>query len=221
MLQEGAAAAAVLEERSRLSREVHDGLAQHLAFLKMRIAWLRRSPDMLETEQLADVEKALESALSDAREAITTLRVETRGPSTADAIAGYAAEFGHTSGLSVQVVHDTAIPEIGPKARVELLRIVQEVLNNARKHAKATGVDLQVRARGRGIEVTIHDNGEGFERSAGERGHFGLDIMKERAESIGGHCDVASTPGTGTTVRVWVPALESSEAQLGDAEIAH
>jgi signal transduction histidine kinase len=220
MLQEGIAASAVLEERSRLSREVHDGLAQHLAFLKMRIAWLRRSPDALETEQLEDVEKVLESALTDAREAISTLRVETHGPSTADAIAGYAAEFGHASGLSVQVVHDTTIPEIGPKARVELFRIVQEVLNNARKHAKATGVEVQVRTRGRGIEVTIHDDGEGFEGPAGNRGHFGLDIMRERAESIGGHCDVSSVLGSGTTVRVWVPALESSSAQLGDAGIA-
>ena len=87
MLQDEVAAVAVSEERGRLAREVHDGLAQHLAFLKMRVAWLRQSRSQIEVDQLAEVESVLEMALSDARYAISTLRAESEdGASTADAI---------------------------------------------------------------------------------------------------------------------------------------
>jgi signal transduction histidine kinase len=209
MLHEDAAAGAVMEERSRLAREVHDGLAQHLAFLKMRVAWLRRSPSAVNVDQLEDVEQVLEAALQEARQAITTLRAEPQGESTAEAIAGYASEFGQISGMSVHVIHDASVPEVGPKARVELLRIVQEALNNARKHAGASRIDVQMRARGRGIEVTIADNGSGFNTDRREAGHFGIEIMRERAESIGGHFDLTSSSEGGTRIRVWVPALEA------------
>jgi signal transduction histidine kinase len=209
ILREEVAAGAVIEERSRLAREVHDGLAQHLAFLKMRIAWLRRSPVALDVGQLDDVEQVLETALQEARQAITTLRAEPQGTSTAEAIAAYAAEFGQISGMSVEVSHEAGVPEVGPKARVEVLRIVQEALNNARTHAGASHVAVRIRARGRGVEVTIIDDGTGFDTARREAGHFGIEIMRERAESIGGHFDLTSTPDSGTRVRVWVPALEA------------
>jgi signal transduction histidine kinase len=111
--------------------------------------------------------------------------------------------------VSVHVVHDTQVPEVGPRARVEVLRIVQEALNNARKHARASRIDIQVRARGRGVEVTINDDGSGFDTGQREPGHFGIEIMRERAESIGGHFDLTSSTEGGTRVRVWVPALET------------
>lgn len=114
------------------------------------------------------------------------------------------------SNVSVQAIHDASVPEVGPKARVELLRIVQEALSNARRHGHAGHIHVEIRARGNGVEVTVADNGSGFEPLDRETGHFGMQIMQERAESVNGRLEVRSRPGSGTTVRVWVPAVDGS-----------
>lgn len=207
-LYEEVAAGAILKERSRLAREIHDGLAQHLAFLKMRVAWLKRSPSLVGVEQLGDIEAVLETALIEARHAITTLRAQPEGPSTMDAITDYAREFGQVSGMEVEVTSTGLLPEVGPKVRVELLRVVQEALNNVRKHADAKAVHLRIAARGEGIEVTVEDNGSGFDATRSLEGHFGLEIMRERAESVGGTIRIESQSGAGTCVCIWAPGVE-------------
>lgn len=208
-LYEEVAAGAVLQERSRLAREIHDGLAQHLAFLKMRVAWLKRSPSSVGVEQLGDIEAVLETALIEARHAITTLRAQPEGASTMDAITDYAREFGQVSGMAVEVTTTGSLPGVGPKVRVELLRVVQEALNNVRKHAHAEVVHLHIAARDNGIEVTIEDNGTGFDATRTLEGHFGLEIMRERAESVGGTIRIESRCGAGTCICIWAPGTES------------
>lgn len=208
-LYEEVAAGAVLQERSRLAREIHDGLAQHLAFLKMRVAWLKRSPASVGFEQLGDIEAVLETALIEARYAITTLRAQPEGTSTMDAITDYAREFGQVSGMAVEVATPGVLPDVGPKVRVELLRVVQEALNNVRKHAQADAVRLRIGARDDGVEVTIEDNGTGFDANRGLEGHFGLEIMRERSESVGGTIRIESVAGSGTCIAIWVPGSES------------
>jgi signal transduction histidine kinase len=210
LLYEEVAAGAIIEERSRLAREIHDGLAQHLAFLKMRVSWLKRSPAALDVGQLIDLETVLETALTEARTAITTLRAEPEGTSTSEAIASYATEFGQVSGLTVEVDEEGEVPEVGPKVRVELMRVVQEALNNVRKHANAKNVIIHITGHNGGMEVSIHDDGAGFSLKEELQGHFGMDIMNERTQSIGGQLDVVSAPRRGTNVRVWVPAQETS-----------
>jgi signal transduction histidine kinase len=210
LLYEEVAAGAVIEERSRLAREIHDGLAQHLAFLKMRVSWLKRSPAALDVGQLIDIEGVLETALTEARTAITTLRAEPIGTSTAEAIASYAREFGEVSGLNVDVDVEEGVIEVGPKARVELMRVVQEALNNVRKHAHAENVLIHIESRNGGMEVAVHDDGAGFTLKSELQGHFGMDIMHERTESIGGELEVVSAPRRGTKVRVWVPVGDTA-----------
>lgn len=214
LLYEEVAAGAVLAERSRLAREIHDGLAQHLAFLKMRVAWLQRSPANLDVSHLVDIEGVLETALAEARQAISTLRVAPAGTTTADSIATYAEEFGQISGLRVEVHTADGVPEIGPKARVELLRIVQEALNNVRKHAHAQSVRVRISSCEDGLEVRVHDDGVGFAVGADFEGHFGMDIMSERAQSIGGRLEVTSTAHTGTEVRVTVPVADQEPVSI-------
>jgi two-component system nitrate/nitrite sensor histidine kinase NarX len=209
MLYEEVAAGAILQERSRLAREIHDGLAQHLAFLKMRVAWLQRSSKSDDTSQLKDIESVLETALIEARHAITTLRAEPEGTSTAEAIDAYAQEFGQVSGLTVEVTSDSDVADVGPKTRVELLRVVQEALNNVRKHAQASNVSITILPDGTGMAVTIKDDGKGFSSDQNLNGHFGLEIMRERAESVGGSLDVRSFPDAGTQVCIWVPTHDA------------
>lgn len=214
ILYEEVAAGAVLEERSRLAREIHDGLAQNLAFLKMRVAWLQRSPAKLEVSHLVDIEGVLETALTEARQAITTLRMAPVGTTAADAIMTYAEEFGQVSGLHVETECLDGVPEIGPKARVELLRIVQEALNNVRKHARARYVHVQIAQTDEGMEVRVRDDGVGFMVEEDFQGHFGMDIMSERAQSIGGRLEVTSTPLTGTEVRITVPIVDQEPVTI-------
>lgn len=204
LLYEEAAAGAVLRERSRLAREIHDGLAQHLAFLKMRVAWMKRGVRVVPVEDLLDIENVLETALVEARHAITTLRAQPEGTTMVEAIRSYAEEFGQVAGLRVEVMI-TGVPEVRPQARVEVLRIVQEALNNVRKHARATTVIVVVESLHDRVSVSVCDNGVGFPVDQRVEGHYGLEIMRERAESMGGTLLVQSTPGEGTEVRISVP----------------
>jgi len=213
---EGAAAAAVLQERSRLAREIHDGLAQHLAFLKMRVAWLQRSTAPVEKKSLQDIETVLETALAEARQAISTLRAEPSGTSTAEAICEYARQFAQLSDLAVTIDADDNVPEVTPRARVELLRVVQEALNNVRKHAHSTAVHVQLQRGADSLVVCVQDDGSGFPPGQERGGHFGLDIMTERAESIGGSLEVTSSPGTGTLICIRVPLRFAVRALPGN-----
>lgn len=208
LLYEEIAAGAVLQERNRLAREIHDGLAQHLASLKMRVAWLQRSEAVVRVDELRSMEGVLETALIEARHAIGTLRMVPHGSSTVEAIARYAEEFGQVSDLEVSMKSDDGNIEVGPKTRVELFRVVQEALNNVRKHAQASRVSIDVRSDAQGIKIIVVDDGTGFDLGQNEPGHFGLEIMRERAESVGGRLTVSSTVGRGTEVSVWMPVRE-------------
>jgi signal transduction histidine kinase len=208
LLYEEIEAGAILQERSRLAREIHDGLAQNLAFLKMRVAWLKRSPAAVEGSQLDEIEGVLETALIEARHAITTLRSEPQTSSAVEAITRYCEEFGQVSGIDAEVRAGESVSEVGPKARVELLRVVQEALNNVRKHANARSVTIDIDSDEDGVWVRVTDDGLGFDVRHGEQGHFGLEIMKERAESVGGELTVDSAPNVGTVISIRVPSRE-------------
>jgi len=209
LLHDEVAAGAVLKERSRLAREIHDGIAQHLVFLKMRVAWLKRSHTM-QPDDLEDIEGVLETALTEARHAISSLRGSSRTVPTSEAIVSYVEEFAQISGLDVDLRNEEGVPDVGPLGTAELLRIVQEALNNVRKHGRALKVSIILTGRSGGAEVRIQDNGVGFTPADQSSGHFGLDIMREEAQSVGGHLDVRSQAGRGTDVRVWIPARDLS-----------
>lgn len=197
-------------ERNRLGREIHDGIAQQLAFLKMQVGWLRRTPERVDAPQLERIEKGLEMALIEARHAIATLRAEPSDASTGEMIAAYLEEFGQVSGLNVEIDRSDGLPEVAATARVELLRIVQEALNNVRKHALADNVRVSICPDTSGVRIDIRDNGSGFETGQDLEGHFGLSIMRERAESVGGTLEIESAVGEGTCLHVWIPASDTT-----------
>jgi len=210
LLYEEVAAGAIMEERSRLAREIHDGLAQHLAFLKMRVAWLQRSPT-IDSQQLQDIEGVVATALTEARQAISTLRSDVSDASAVEALASYAREFGQVAGIQSVVRIAEGAPDIGPRARAELMRIVQEALNNVRKHAEAHTVMVDMEPWAGGLRVTVADDGRGFVPEAVGDGHFGAEIMHERAAAIGGWLEIHSQPGRGTEIVVWSPAEQSEQ----------
>ncbi len=202
---------AVLEERYRLAREIHDGLAQSLTFIGWRLdraAHLMQQGrwEVLETD-LEDIRRALREAYLDVREAIDGLRLNLEHPEgLVGALREYIATFQARTGLYVTLDACVDPAVIPPEVAVHLLRIVQESLTNVRKHAQATRVWIQLTHENGYLVLCVVDNGRGFDLSAPRtREHVGLSSMRERAEKLNGTFHLESHPGVGTRVVVRVP----------------
>lgn len=205
---------AVVEERERISRDLHDGLGQVLGFINTEALAIRkllssgRADEAL--REVMAIEEAARELSTDLRTAISGLRLPlSHGLVTAleTSIAGFRA----ATGLSVELeVHgDSREMRMPATSEVQLLRIVQEALSNVRKHASAAPARVTLCVTSAGLELTVNDAGPGFdpERLAPKGWpRFGLQTMRERAESIGGCFEVVSAPGIGTTAIVRVPA---------------
>ncbi|MCB9419830.1 MAG: GAF domain-containing sensor histidine kinase [Ardenticatenaceae bacterium] len=211
---------AVLEERYRLSREFHDGLAQTLGYLGLQSERLENllkigQVDTAVTE-FAEMRRSIRAAYVDVREAIDGLRLGTESVGQLAArLSEYTTEFTRQTGLHVNF---TAVPEsiqVPPAAALQLLRIAQEALTNVRKHAQAEEVDVRLRQFDGELELTITDDGRGFPHAMPVdrqyRSH-GLASMRERTESLGGSLTVATQPGQGTRIMVVVPVGVSIES---------
>ena len=201
---------AILEERTRLAREIHDGIAQNLAFVRWKMyqvqRWLAEGQMQRLGEELAVLQQVVDEAYLDAREAIDGLRLPlSEDTPFIEVLREYARRFAARTGITVDVMlEDVPLPA---GAQVQLLRIVQEALSNVRKHARASHVVLSLARCDDAIRLEVVDDGVGFDGKVadGER-HFGLRIMAERAQTIGGRLDLHSAPGQGTTLRITLPA---------------
>jgi len=200
---------AVVDERTRLAREIHDGLAQTLAFLKIQSAQMQYflqqgRLDRLQ-ETLAASHQTLGEAYQDARQAIDDLRTPPE-TSTRDWLLRIARDFEASSGLPVDSSSVCVEYELPPTLQAQLIRIVQEALSNVRKHAHASRVILSVEQRGDNIVLEVRDDGLGFDPAhAGGEARYGLTGMRERAAMIGAELQVEAQPGAGTRVRLHLP----------------
>ena len=212
---------AVLEERERIARELHDGLAQVLGYINTQTLAIRRLLAMGRLpeaeEQLSAMEDAAREVYADIREAILSLRtLSIQDAGLVNSLRSYAARFSEMAGVAVQVDSsgETASAKLSRSAEIQLLRIIQEALTNVRKHARASSVTVRFEAKEDLLLVNITDDGEGFDRDGlSRRGwpRFGLQTMRERATAIGGEFALASQPGLGTTVTVSVPLTRTAE----------
>jgi signal transduction histidine kinase len=206
-------AAATLEERARLAREIHDGLAQDLWYAKLKqsrlaqIAALEGEPRRLSEE----VSSAIDDALAEARNAIAAMRGGAESGPLFDVLERQVDDFSDRFAVRAELTHHGPEPEIGPRARAELMRIVQEALTNVRKHADATVVRVSV-ASGDDLRVAVADNGRGFHPEAVDGG-FGLDSMRQRAELIGATLSISSKPQDGSRIEVVLPLRRGEGAR--------
>lgn len=209
---------ATLEERARLAREIHDGLAQHLWFAKLKFERLSSTLTEDERPLAEEVTQALDAAIIEAREALVTMRssLEEDVPFS-DMLVRTVDDFETSSGLRAEFTASTGIPStFAPRVQVELLRIVSEALNNVRKHADATIVRITAEAGDGELLINITDNGRGFdEADAFDRG-MGLQGMRERARLIGGSMLIRSELSGGTTIEVRAPIAASSPRSLAE-----
>ncbi len=206
---------AIVEERERIARELHDGMAQVLGYVHTKATAVRLLLGRQQTEaaatQLGQLEEAARGLFVDVREAILGLRMTSRGDlHLAGMLREYAQHFGQYSDLPVRVTIAPAVDELALAADIELqlLRIVQEALTNVRKHAGAANAQISAELCDRGLTMAIVDDGHGFEPVQGRphgRPQFGLSTMRERAEAIGAEFSIDSRPGHGTSVVVRLP----------------
>jgi signal transduction histidine kinase len=194
-----------VEERARLAREIHDGLAQDLWYAKLKQSRLTQLAPLDEEGRAlsVEVETAIDAALAEARHAVAAMRAGSADGTLLEILDRLVADFNDRFAIRATLEHEGPLPAIGPRAQAETLRIIQEALTNARKHADATVVRVRVAADA-DIRIVVADNGRGF-RPGSEGGGFGLESMRQRAELIGADLSVVSEPQNGTRVELTIP----------------
>ena len=219
--RELAVLSAVVEERARLSRELHDGLAQVTAYLLLRIDTVEglirsgRSHDA--TLELERLRASANDLYVDVRESISGLRAQVTEKGLAAVLAAYGCEFGERHGIEVCIEADELPAALSPLTQLQLFGIAQEALANVRRHAGAghIWVTLCCDAEGR-VSLTVADDGRGFDVQQWRDRlvpSFGITMMHERAVVLGGTMRVESGAGEGTRVIVRVP--------IGDTPIGY
>lgn len=202
--------AAIAEERAMLARELHDSIAQGLAFTKIQVQLLRQSQVAGRTEDAAklldEVELGIKESTADVRALLLHFRTRTDGDDLVPALQQTLHKFRLQSGLAAELEvrgHGAPLPA---DQQVQLLHVVQEALSNVRKHAGARSVKLLVEQQPQ-FSIEVQDDGRGFdtEGEGPDDSHVGLRIMRERAERVGAFIDIQSQPGSGTRVRVALP----------------
>jgi signal transduction histidine kinase/ligand-binding sensor domain-containing protein len=213
---------AVLGERSRIAREIHDTLAQGYAGISVHLEVLA---GLLRLGKLDDAVKQLDQTreyvregLADARQSIWSLRTHDAGETTLPVRLRRMVEAAG-GGLAADFRLFGAYRALPPEMEQELLRVAQEAMHNVKKHAAAEHLFVQLEYGAEAVALEVRDDGRGgaVEAEAGlAMGHFGLTGMKERAAAIGGTLEVTSAPGAGTTVRLRAPAPGGLREQTGE-----
>lgn len=213
--------AAVGEERALLARELHDSIAQSLAFLKIQAQLLRGAIQKGRHEQaqatLDELDTGLRESISDVRELLVHFRIRTNSDDIEQALQETLQKFRHQTGLPARLhIEGEGLP-LPADVQVQVLHVLQEALSNVRKHARATHVSLEV-TKGLRWRFVVRDDGSGFDRqhSPGES-HVGLKIMRERSRQIGAEVLIESTPGKGTSVTLNLPQHPVSSGGVSTA----
>ncbi|HEY3313059.1 MAG TPA: sensor histidine kinase [Anaerolineales bacterium] len=204
---------AIAEERDRISRELHDGLAQLLGYVSTKASAVRVFLQNGKVEQaennLTQLEEAAQSLAADAREAILGLRTNGQvGDDFSTLVYEYLRQFGRLSGLNINIRADLDALHLPLEAQLQVLRIIQEALSNVRKHSQAKEVTIRLEEQDPRQVLVIEDNGVGFDLAAlmiDNQIRFGLFTMRERALSIGADLEVDTAIGKGTRVVIKLP----------------
>ncbi len=213
--------AAVGEERALLARELHDSIAQSLAFLKIQAQLLRNAVNRQQTDKvqstLDELDAGLKESINDVRELLVHFRTRTNTGDIDSALQETLQKFQHQTGLPTRLQVDGEGLPLPADVQVQVLHVVQEALSNVRKHADASHVSLDVH-KGEQWRFVVRDNGSGFD-TAQQHGetHVGTKIMRERAERIGASVQIESQAGQGTTVTLTLPPNPVTTTGVGTA----
>ena len=206
---------AVSEERNLLAQELHDSIAQSLAFLNIQVQLLRNDLQQGQIttalQGLEQIREGVQESYDDVRELLVHFRTRVGNADLETAVRSALDKFEGQTGIRAVFSHRGTMPEMTPEHVLQAMHIVQESLSNVRKHAKASRVDVELVCDGECV-LSISDNGNGFDVTcdAGDT-HVGLSIMRERAHRIGAEMALESEHGKGTKVRLVLPHRRNSE----------
>ena len=198
----------LLEERNAIARELHDSLAQALSYLKIQVSRLQNqlgstaiSPET--SAIVAELREGLNSAYRQLRELITTFRLKMAHSRLEDSLIETAQEFGRRGQAPITVDHAGWHCALNPNEQIHVMQIIREALNNAVKHAHAGQILVRLRELDEGEAIIeISDDGVGFSACPERENHFGIHIMRERAEVLGGVLRLESPPSGGARVQL-------------------
>jgi len=202
--------AAVSQERHLLARELHDSIAQSLAFLKIQVQLMRdavQSGNSVEIKQvLEEIDAGVRESYGDVRELLMHFRTRTNTEDIEPALATTLRKFEHQSEMKASLTMQGQGMPLSPDLQIQVLHIIQEALSNVRKHARASQVWLDVQQQP-AWRFEVRDDGVGFSPGNDQldETHVGLRIMAERAQRIGADLDVISTPGHGSSIILTLP----------------
>ncbi len=206
---------AVSEERNLLAQELHDSIAQSLAFLNLQAQILQ---DSLAHNDLSEarggvslMREGIQESYDDVRELLVHFRTRFGQSDVQTAIRALLGRFEADTGIATDFKQSGAGVPLSPETQIQALHIVQECLSNARKHSGAMRVSVEF-VRGPDYMFRVSDDGRGFDPGARVDGHVGLAIMRERAHRIGGHITVEARPGAGTRITLRLPLLQQVAA---------
>ena len=207
---------AISEERNLLAQELHDSIAQSLAFLNLQAQMLQDSlqHDRIgeAREELARIREGIQESYDDVRELLVHFRTPLAQADIETTIGAALERFEGQTGIRASFAQSGSGIPLSPEIQLQVLHIIQECLSNARKHSAARNVQVELQ-RGPVYRFRVTDDGKGFDPQATTPDlHVGLSIMRERAHRIGGSLQVASRPGGGTEVTLTLPITQQAAA---------
>jgi signal transduction histidine kinase len=195
---------AISRERSRIARELHDGIATELAGAISLFKVYLEQPDHQPDETLSNVLEILERSLKHVRESLAELRPAAIGPGgLVGDVRRQSGEFARLYGIRVELSSHGTEELLSAQQREVVAQVVREALTNVRRHSGSTICRVKMAFAARPFMIEVSDEGRGF--TADIVGGYGLMGMRERAAGIGGRLEVVSTEGRGTTVFLFGP----------------
>ncbi len=208
---------AVIEERTRLAREIHDGLGGTLSSLILQAEYIQNlATEPVLRAEIGELKSQAEESIEELRRSLKMMRDDF---DLVRAIDEVCRKFeSRQRGLAVRFAREGLEKPLASEGALTLFRVLQESLANVARHAQATEVAVTVRFDDQGCHLVVKDNGKGFDASLPPpTGHYGLMNMDERARRSGGHARVESRPGEGTSVILYVPLLSPSRPSAANA----
>ncbi|EPL8211884.1 nitrate/nitrite two-component system sensor histidine kinase NarX [Raoultella ornithinolytica] len=195
----------VMEERATIARELHDSIAQSLSCMKMQVSCLQMQGENLPEESrqlLGQIRNELNTSWAQLRELLTTFRLQLTEPGLRPALESSCQEYSAHFGFTVQLDYQLPPRFVPSHQAIHVLQIAREALSNTLKHAQATEVTVTVSLRDNQVRLVVADNGRGVPDQAERSNHYGLIIMRDRAQSLRGDCQVRRRENGGTEVVV-------------------
>jgi len=195
----------VMEERATIARELHDSIAQSLSCMKMQVSCLQMQDDGLPESSkhlLGQIRNELNTSWVQLRELLTTFRLQLTEPGLRPALESSCHEFSARLGFPVKLDYQLPPRFVPSHQAIHLLQIAREALSNTLKHASATAVTVTVSHHQNQVKLIVQDNGCGVPENAERSNHYGLIIMRDRAQSLRGDCQVRRGESGGTEVVV-------------------